>query len=49
LQLKEDLITKESSLFQAQTTITGLRKEVEQAREEVNHRFSREQISLICV
>ena len=35
LQLKEDLVTKESSLFQAQSTVTTLRKELEQTREEV--------------
>lgn len=35
LQLKEDLLTKDASLFQAQSTIAGLRKEVEQTREEV--------------
>lgn len=35
LQLKEDLLAKEKSLFQAQSTITDLRKELEQTREEV--------------
>jgi len=39
LQLKEDLLAKDSSLFQAQTTITQLRKELEQAREDVIHLF----------
>lgn len=35
LQLKEDLLTKDASLFQAQSTIAGLRKDFEQTREEV--------------
>jgi hypothetical protein len=35
LQLKENLLTKESSLFQAQSTINELRKELQQAKEEV--------------
>lgn len=35
LQLKEDLLAKDASLFQAQSTIAGLRKELEQTREEV--------------
>lgn len=35
LQLKEDLLSKDSSLFQAQATIAELRKELEQTREEV--------------
>jgi len=35
LQLKEDLLAKEKSLFQAQSTISDLRKELEQTREEV--------------
>jgi hypothetical protein len=39
LQLKEDLLAKETSLFQAQSTISGLRKEVEQAREDVRNYF----------
>lgn len=39
LQLKEDLLTKDSSLFQAQSTITQLRKELEQAHEEVINQF----------
>jgi len=37
LQLKEDLLAKESSLFQAQSMITELRKELEQGRGEVIH------------
>lgn len=36
LQLKEDLITKEKNLFQSQTIIDQLEKELEQTREEVN-------------
>jgi hypothetical protein len=44
LQLKEDLLAKESSLFQAQSTISGLRKEMEQAREDVNNSFSFQRI-----
>jgi hypothetical protein len=39
LQLKEELLAKETSLFQAQSTISGLRKEVEQAREDVSNYF----------
>ena len=39
LQLKEELLAKESTLFQAQSTISGLRKEVEHAREDVSHPF----------
>lgn len=35
LQLKEDLLTKDACLFQAQSTIAGLRKDLEQTREEV--------------
>jgi hypothetical protein len=35
LQLKEDLLTKETSLFQAQSIINELKKELEQRREEV--------------
>jgi Fic family protein len=35
LQLKEDLLAKETNLFQAQSTITDLKKELEQAKEEV--------------
>jgi hypothetical protein len=38
LQLKEDLVTKETNLFQAQSTINELQKELEQTREEV-YRF----------
>lgn len=35
LQLKEELVAKETSLFQAQSIIAELRKDLEQAREEV--------------
>ena len=35
LQLKEDLLAKETSLFQARSTVTELKKELDQAREEV--------------
>ena len=35
LQLKDDLVAKETSLFQAQSTINELKKELEQARDEV--------------
>lgn len=37
LQLKEDLLSKETSLFQAQSIIADLRKELEQTREEVRN------------
>jgi len=40
LQLKEDLINKESSLFQAQSMINELKKELQQAREEVIDAFT---------
>ena len=36
LQLKNDLVEKETSLFQAQSTINELKKELEQARDEVS-------------
>ena len=36
LQLKEDLLAKETSLFQAQSTINELKKSLDQAREEVS-------------
>lgn len=40
LQLKEDLVAKETSLFQAQSTIDQLRNQLEQTREEVsNHSY----------
>jgi hypothetical protein len=35
LELKEDLLAKETNLFQAQSTITDLKKELEQAKEDV--------------
>jgi len=35
LELKETLLSKETNLFQAQSTITDLKKELEQAKEEV--------------
>jgi hypothetical protein len=35
LQLKEDLLSKETNLFQAQSMIDQLQKEIEQTREEV--------------
>lgn len=35
LKLKEDLLAKETSLFQAQSTINELEKCLEQTREEV--------------
>lgn len=35
LQLKEDLLAKETSLFQAQNRISELEKELQQAQEEV--------------
>ena len=41
LQLKEDLLTKETSLFQAQSLITELKKDLEQARDEVGRRSTR--------
>jgi len=51
LQLKEDLINKESSLFQAQSTINELRKELQQAREEVidSFTFSKKSIFMFCL
>ena len=36
LQLKEDLLAKETSLFQAQSKINELTKELEQAKDEVS-------------
>jgi hypothetical protein len=35
LQLKEDLLAKETSLFQSQTMINELQKELEQTQNEV--------------
>jgi hypothetical protein len=35
LQVKQDLLSKETSLFQAQSTINEMQKELEQTREEV--------------
>lgn len=45
LQLKEDLLAKDASLFQAQSTIAGLRKELEQTREEVSNKSSQRKTS----
>ena len=47
LQLKEDLLTKDASLFQAQSTIAGLRKEFEQTREEVRRNLTEEKHLII--
>jgi len=52
LQLKEDLINKESSLFQAQSMINELKKELQQAREEVIDAFTflkKKSIFMFCL
>ncbi len=41
LQLKKDLLAKETSLFQSQTIIDQLQKELEQTRDEVYFKISR--------
>jgi len=49
LELKEDLLAKETNLFQAQSTITDLKKELEQAKEDVIQKFLLPEKSLFFV
>jgi hypothetical protein len=49
LKLKEDLLTKDTNLYQAQSVINELKKDLEQTREQVDDLFFEELILIFFI